>query len=98
MFISSISATRTIHMLHNVMFESSFWPHLALRMLHFQLYPIQLGILEQTLSSVRFLIANSVLNLQFSIRYLIALSKTANIVTISYILCQLLGVNQRHPL
>ena len=73
-------------------FESSFWPYLALRMLHFALYPIKLGILEEIVSSVRFFVANLALILQFAIRYLIALSNTANIISLSYILCQLLGV------
>ena len=67
-------------------------------MLHFLLYPIKMGILAQIVLSLRFVFAKLAITLQFSIRYSIALSKTANIIALSYILYQLLGVNQRHLL
>ena len=63
-------------------------------MLYFPLYPIKMRILEQIISSFRFYIANWALTLKFSIRYLTALSNTAIVVSLYYILCQLLGVDQ----
>ena len=70
----------------------------ALRMLHFPLYPIKLHVRVNTFICK---ISHSQFGLtfQFSIRKLIiSLSKTANIVSLSFIHCQLLGVNQRQPL
>ena len=58
-------------------------------MLHFLLHPIKMGILAQIVPSLRFFIAKFALTLQFSIRYFIALSKTAYIISLSYRLCQL---------
>ena len=94
----SISANKTIHKLQNVMFESSFYPDVALLILHFLLYPIKMDILAHIVPSLRFFIAKLAITLQFSIRYFIDLSKTANIISLSYILCQLLGADQSHPL
>ena len=61
---------------------------MALRILHFVLYPIKMGILAQIVPSLRFFIAKLAITLQFSVRYFIALSKTENIISLSYILCQ----------
>ena len=71
------------------MFESFSWPYMALRMLHFLLYPLEMSILVQLVHFLRLCIAIMTLTLYFVIRYLN--SKAANIISLAFIFRQLLS-------
>ena len=79
------------------MFKSSFWPYMALLMLHFLLYPVELCILAQIVLFLRLCIAHMTLTLKHMKRYFNTLSKAANIISLAFILRQLLGVKQSRP-
>ena len=45
-----------------------FWPYMALRVLHFLLYPFKMSILAQIVHFLRLYIAHMTLTIQFMIR------------------------------
>ena len=51
-----------------------FWPYMALRMLHFLLYPLEMGILAQIVEFLKLWITHMSLTVQFVIRYLAKMS------------------------
>ena len=70
---------------------------MVLHTLHFLRYPLEMSILTHTVHFRRLYIVPLTRTLQFVTRYLNFLSKATNLISLAFILCQLLGVKQCHP-
>ena len=79
------------------MFETSFWPYLALRMLQFLMCPLERSSLTHIVHFHRLYLASVTIRLSFLIRYFNTLFKAAKIISLAFIICKLLAVKQSHP-
>ena len=90
MFKIIISSDRAIQQAQKMIFKGSFMALHGVTYVTFLLYPIK--------SFIIFFIANLRFSLQLSKRYIIGISRILNIILISYLVGQILAVNQGNPL